>query len=125
MLGGKDTLAGIKVTPRHPFAEPRPRGAHIDDRGQALTQEDEILLTTLPDNAAVGEAQLLHAINKAQTQSAKMFELRATVSLAKQLGATDRNAEAQDLLAPIYNSFTEGFRTPDLTNAKALLDQLS
>ena len=39
MLGGKDTLASIEVTPRHQLAAPRPRAAHIDDRGQALTQE--------------------------------------------------------------------------------------
>ena len=33
--------------------------------------------------------------------------------------------EAHDLLAPIYNWFTEGFDTPDLKDAKALLDELS
>jgi predicted ATPase len=47
------------------------------------------------------------------------------VSLARQLGARVPNAEAHHLLAPIYNSFTEGFGTPDLLDAKALMNQLS
>ena len=41
------------------------------------------------------------------------------------MGEQGKRAEARDLLGPIYNSFTEGFDTPDLKDAKALLDELA
>ena len=44
--------------------------------------------------------------------------------LAQLWGGQGRRAEACDLLAPIYGWFTEGFDTPDLKEAKALLDEL-
>jgi predicted ATPase len=46
------------------------------------------------------------------------------VSLAKLRGDQGRRAEARDLLIPIYGWFTEGFDTPDLKEARALLDEL-
>jgi predicted ATPase len=55
---------------------------------------------------------------------AKLWELRATVSLARLRRDQDRRGEARDLLAPV-GWFTEGFDTPDLKVAKALLDQLA
>ena len=61
----------------------------------------------------------------AEEQEAKMWELRAAVSLARLRRDQGRCAEARDLLAPVYGWFTEGFDTPDLKEAKALLDQLS
>ena len=54
-----------------------------------------------------------------------MWELRASVSLASLWRDEGRHAEARDLLAPIYGRFTEGFGTPDLKEAKALLDELT
>jgi predicted ATPase len=51
--------------------------------------------------------------------------LRAAVSLARLRGDQGRQAEAYDLLAPVYGWFTEGFDTQDLKEAKALLDELS
>jgi predicted ATPase len=53
------------------------------------------------------------------------IELRATMSLARLLRDTNRCKEARIVLAEIYGWFTEGFDTPDLTDAKALLDELS
>jgi predicted ATPase len=50
--------------------------------------------------------------------------LRAAVSLARLRRDQGRDAEARDLLAPVYGWFTEGFSTPDLKEAKALLDEL-
>jgi predicted ATPase len=50
--------------------------------------------------------------------------LRAAVSLARLRHDQDRDTEARDLLASIYGWFTEGFHTPDLKEAKALLDKL-
>jgi predicted ATPase len=64
------------------------------------------------------------ALSIAQQQEAKLWELRAAVSLARLRRDQGRHAEARDLLAPIYGWFTEGFETPDLKEAKALLDEL-
>jgi predicted ATPase len=50
--------------------------------------------------------------------------LRAAASLARLRRDQGRRAEARDLLAPVYGWFTEGFDTPDLKEAKALLDEL-
>jgi predicted ATPase len=65
------------------------------------------------------------AIAVAQGQSAKSLELRAATNLARLWGGQRRRAEARDLLAPVYGWFTEGFDTPDLKEAKALLDELT
>jgi predicted ATPase len=64
------------------------------------------------------------ALSIARKQGAKLWELRAAVSLARLHRDQDRRAEAHDLLAPVYGWFTEGFDTPDLKEAKALLDAL-
>ena len=65
------------------------------------------------------------ALSVSQEQRAKLWELRAAVSLARLCGDRGERAEARDLLAPIYDWFTEGFDTPDLKEAKALLDELA
>ena len=65
------------------------------------------------------------ALTIAQEQEAKVWELRAAVSLARLRRDRGRRAEARDLLAPVYGWFTEGFGTPDLKEAKALLDELA
>jgi class 3 adenylate cyclase/predicted ATPase len=64
------------------------------------------------------------ALSIAREQEAKMWELRAAVSLARLRRDQGRYAEARDLLPPVYGWFTEGFDTPDLKEAKALLDEL-
>jgi predicted ATPase len=56
--------------------------------------------------------------------SAKGWELRATMSLARLLKGQGRRDEASTVLAEIYNWFTEGFDTADLIDAKALLEEL-
>ena len=50
--------------------------------------------------------------------------MRVATSLARLWAEQDRHADAHDLLAPVYGWFTEGFDTPDLKDAKALLDKL-
>jgi predicted ATPase len=57
-------------------------------------------------------------------QGSKMLELRASTSLAQLWRDEGKLTEARDLLAPIYGWFTEGFDTPDLKEAKTLLDEL-
>ncbi len=64
------------------------------------------------------------ALSIAEEQEAKLWELRAAASLARLRRDQGRRAEARDLLAPVYGWFTEGFDTPDLKEAKALLDEL-
>ena len=64
------------------------------------------------------------ALGIAEEQEAKLWELRAAMSLARLRRDQDRRAEARDLLAPVYGWFTEGFGTPDLKEAKALLEAL-
>jgi predicted ATPase len=73
------------------------------------------------------EAEELYrkALSIAREQEAKLWELRAAVSLAGLWGDQGRRTEALDLLAPVYGWFTEGFNTPDLKDAKALLDELA
>ena len=51
-----------------------------------------------------------------------MWEFRAATSLARLWRDQGKRAEARDLLGPIYGWFTEGFATPDLQDAKALLE---
>ena len=71
-----------------------------------------------------GQASLQEAIRIAQAQRAKSLELHAARDLARLWGEQGRRAEAHDLLAPVYGWFTEGFDTPDLREAKALIDEL-
>ena len=82
----------------------------------------ELFLSMHDDGAA--EASFRKAINVAQHQSAKTWELRAAMSMARLCRDQGKRDEARDLLAPIYGWFTEGFDTSDLKEAKALLDEL-
>jgi predicted ATPase len=71
------------------------------------------------------EQRYRQAIAVAERQSAKLFQLRASTSLARLWRDQGRHVEAHDLLAPIYGWFTEGFDAPDLKEAEALLDELA
>ena len=82
------------------------------------------LLNATGDRSAA-ERSYRQALAVAERQSAKLFQLRASTSLARLWRDQGKRAEAQDLLAPIYDWFTEGFDAPDLMEAKALLDELS
>jgi predicted ATPase/class 3 adenylate cyclase len=85
----------------------------------------ELLLRRDDSNAAEARSCFERAIEIARTQSAKSWELRATISLARQLNKTGQRDEAHSMLAEIHGWFTEGFDTADLKDAKALLDQLA
>ena len=84
----------------------------------------EALLLMDKENTTEAEQCLRHAIAIAAEQGAKLFELRATMSLARLLRNIGRRDEARAMLAEIYNWFTEGFDTADLKDAKALLNEL-
>jgi predicted ATPase len=77
------------------------------------------------DRASEAEALLVKAIDTADKQGALSFQLRAVTNLGRLWSEQNRRAEAHHALAPVYERFTEGFDTPDLKAAKALLDELN
>jgi tetratricopeptide (TPR) repeat protein len=87
-------------------------------QGELLLKQDRIDLTA-------SEESYRTAIEVAQNQNGKSWELRVTMSLARLLRDTGRHDEAHSMLAEIYNWFTEGLDTPDLKDAKALLEELA
>jgi predicted ATPase len=84
----------------------------------------ELLLHQSSDNQAEAETCFHHALDIARNQQAKSWELRAAISLARLWQQQGKRQEAHDLLAPVYNWFTEGFDTADLKDAEALLHEL-
>jgi predicted ATPase len=87
--------------------------------------QGELLLQCSSDNQGEAEIGFYHAMTIARSQQAKSFELRAATSLARLWQQQGKRQEAHDLLASVYNWFTEGFDTADLKDAKALLDELA
>jgi predicted ATPase len=82
------------------------------------------LLLSLNDQAAA-EDSFRQALTVARHQSAKFSALRAALNLARLWRDQGKRVEAHDFLAPIYEWFTEGFDTPVLKDARALLDELA
>jgi predicted ATPase len=87
-------------------------------KGELLLSQDA------PGAAAAAEDHFRQSLDWARQQGALSWELRAATSLARLLRDQDRVGEARDLLAPIYQRFTEGFGTADLQAAKRLLAEL-
>ena len=71
------------------------------------------------------EADYLKALELARLQGTRLFELRATMSLAQLWADQHKRTEARDLLVPIYEWFTEGFNTSDLKSAKEQIERLT
>jgi class 3 adenylate cyclase/predicted ATPase len=84
----------------------------------------ELLLQRDRTDEPAAETAYRAAIEISRAQRAKSWELRAATSLARLWRDQGKRTEAHDLLAPTYGWFTEGFDTPDLQEAKALLDEL-
>jgi hypothetical protein len=84
-------------------------------------------LILMRDQASVADAErCFHtALEVAREQSAKSWELRATMSLARSLAKRGQQTEARSMLEDVYGWFTEGFDTADLKEAKALLQELA
>ena len=85
----------------------------------------ELLLAQSEDAQPEAEACFRRGLEVARAQQAKALELRVGMSLARLWQQQDRRAEARDLLAPLYDWFTEGFDTPDLKESEALLIELN
>jgi predicted ATPase len=85
----------------------------------------EIALLSQEPDTAKAEAYFERALSVARQQQAKSWELRAAMSMARLWRDQGKRKEARDLLAPVYDWFTEGFDTRDLKEAKALLEELA
>jgi class 3 adenylate cyclase/predicted ATPase len=82
----------------------------------------EIALMPPEPNSAKAQLHFDRALSVARDQQAKSFELRAATSITRLCRNQDKQQQARDLLAPVYNWFTEGFDTSDLMEAKAVLE---
>ncbi len=91
---------------------------------ELLRVKGMLLAHVSPDGQYEAENCCQEALVVARRQRAKSLELRAAMSLARLWCDQGRREEARDVLGPIYGWFTEGFDTPDLQDAKALLDEM-
>jgi class 3 adenylate cyclase/tetratricopeptide (TPR) repeat protein len=105
-----DALQSVERTGERWFAAELNR-----HKGQLLLREGHI---------EAAEQLYRKALSIAEEQGAKLWELRAAVSLAQLRRDQGQRGEARDLLVPVYGWFTEGFGTQDLRQGKALLDKL-
>jgi tetratricopeptide (TPR) repeat protein len=126
LLGDACRMAGQWQAALEHFAEARRLAEDTEERWY---QAETVRLTggslaAMGDRASA-EASYHEAIAIAQQQNAKLWELRAATSLAQLWRDDGRRTEAHALLAPVYGWFTEGFETPVLKEAKALLDELA
>jgi predicted ATPase len=92
-------------------------------QAETLRLRGEVLLAMGDGTGA--EASYGEALALARRQKARLRELRTAMSLARLWRDQGKRAEARDLLAPVYGWFTEGFGTPVLREARALLDELA
>jgi len=104
----------------------------VEESGLCMLQADlyrlegELyLLRSQAADESEAEACFVQALEMARRQQARLCELRAATSLARLWQRQRRQVEARDLLAGIYGWFTEGFDTPDLQDARALLAKLT
>jgi predicted ATPase len=87
--------------------------------------QGELLLRQAIPDVAQAEAYFYQALAISRRQQAKSWELRAALSLSRLWQRQGKRAEAYALLESVYSWFTEGFDTPDLLDAYALLMELS
>jgi predicted ATPase len=92
---------------------------------EILRLRGELMLRQDGARAARCERLFCEAIEVARRQEARSWELRAAISLARLRRSTTRAKHPAELLAPVHAWFKEGFDTPDLVDAKALLDGIA
>ncbi len=97
-------------------------------RGQAVPHDEQATASDVHQQAPIplrqAEGYFRQAIEIARQQGARLWELRATISLARLCMGEGRSQEAHEALAAIYVTFSEGFDTPDLIEARTLLQSL-
>jgi predicted ATPase len=126
LLGDACRMAGQWQTALEHLAEARRLADEREERwfqAETFRLTGDVLLAT--GDAAAAETSYREALALARHQSSKLWELRTATSLARLWRDQGRHAGARDLLAPIYGWFTEGFGTPVLQDARALLDELA
>ena len=99
-------------------------GERVDLATLHATRGD-LLLAASAENQAEAEACFRQALDVARSQNARFCELQAATRLARLWQQQGRKDEARELLAPVYDWFTEGFDTRDLMEAKLLLGELA
>jgi serine/threonine protein kinase/predicted ATPase len=87
--------------------------------------QGELLLAESPDRFAEAEGCFRRAIETARSQQSKGWELRATMSLARSWRRQGRRGDALAALAAVYETYAEGFTTPDLVDARGVLESLA
>jgi DNA-binding SARP family transcriptional activator/predicted ATPase len=87
--------------------------------------EGELRLAAAPADVADALESFRRAMEIARQQSARSWQLRAAMSLARLLVAEGRREEAHQTVAGVFEWFTEGFDTADLRDARALLEALA
>jgi predicted ATPase len=95
-----------------------------DQEAELHRLRGELHLVEANDYSAAEEC-FRTAIEIARNQQSKAWELRAMTSLARLWQRQGRCDEAKNSLAAVYDTYTEGFTTPDLIDAKVLLDSLA
>jgi len=84
-----------------------------------------LLLQETEDQSIAAAENCFHqALDVARRQGALFWELRCALGLADLRVRQDRQDEARQILAPVYDRFTEGFETADLRSARAILEKL-
>jgi predicted ATPase len=91
---------------------------------ELLRIKADILLRQSADHSGLAEDWFTQAVKMARDQGARTWELRIALSLAHLRLTQGRRDEAKQMLAPVYDSFTEGVDTADLKEAKRFLDAL-
>jgi predicted ATPase len=99
-------------------------GQHSAFAAELYRARAMLLLRIDRDELGAAAADLRCALDLARQQKALSLQLRAAGDLARLLAEQGEKRQAADLLAPVYSTFTEGFDTPDLIEAKALVDDL-
>src|SRR5262249_5351558 len=128
VLGEAFTTAGRFEEARKALDEGLAIADKNDDRFQEAELDrlkGELLLAESPDQSAAAEGCFLTAIETARRQQSKAWELRATRSLARLWQRQGRRDEARTALAAVYDTYPEGFTTPDLVDATALLNSVA
>ena len=127
MLGDAYTQAGRFEDAHRVFDEAFATAEKNDDRFQEAELHrlaGELLLAESRDHDGAAEACFGRAIDLARRQGSRAWELRATTSLARLWQRQARSEEAHGALTAVYGSYTEGFATPDLVDARVLLESL-